>query len=649
MSSSPVIRPDIQALRAVAVLFVVLFHLWPSQIPGGFAGVDVFFVISGFLISGSLYGELLDTRRISVAKFWAKRIRRLLPAAFAVIAASGIAMAIFVPPFTRAEFAGHALASLFYFENWNLVGSASNYFSDSNMSPFQHFWSLAVEEQFYVLWPLLLILLAAIFRKFSKRPSRSRSWLIVPIAALAVSSFVTASFLVATDPAGSYFNTYLRVWEFALGAAAAYVLRLRRLPNRVATPVFAIGFVAILVSGFVFTGAVGFPATPALLPTLGTVAVIVAGASGLNRVQEIVCRLPGLQFLGKISYSLYLWHWPAIIIAPFILNRALTDADRFGLLLASLALAWITKYFIEDRFRTWPWLVGSKPRMTFILAGAVSVLIALGLSLSASLTPGVSNGPFISLDQAKHDASDIGLRCMTKAQDSEVRLCNFGNQGSKYRVLLVGDSHAGSHLAGFRALATKHDWALTLAYKAGCSFNSKARNSSARGISCAAWNTQLNAKLASLPPFDLVITSNYSNNFLADEKPLNWQTVAQDGFVKSWQPLINRGAKVVALRDNPQMTDSMKKCWDSAVRDASGCMDEKFKMLFPDPSQAAADILAGAYSLDLTDLYCGEQTCSAMRNGTYIYRNADHISSTYSRVISGVVYQRLQNLLGGIQ
>jgi len=649
MSNSPAIRADIQALRAVAVIFVVIFHLWPNQLPGGFAGVDVFFVISGFLISGSLFGELATQGRISVANFWAKRIRRLLPAVFLVIAISGLAMTIFVPPFTRSEFVGHAIASLFYFENWNLIGSAASYFTDSNASPFQHFWSLAVEEQFYVFWPILLLVLVKPVQSEFKLPKESLPWLIAPIALLTLTSFFTAVAQVASDPAGSYFNSYLRIWQFGLGAAVAFVLRWRQIPVQVGAFLSGIGFTAVLLSGFVFNGAAGFPATPALLPTLGAVAVILGGAKGQARIQDFACRLPGIQFLGNVSYSLYLWHWPLIIISPFVLNRTLNDIDRFSLLFVSIVLAWFSKFAIEDRFRAWPWLVASKPQMTFILASTVSILLASGLSLSTAYNLGSTNGPFISLDQAKHDASDVGMKCMTKAEDSEVKLCNFGHEESNYRVLLVGDSHAGSQLAGFKRMANKHSWALTLAYKAGCSFNSKLRNKTPRGVSCAAWNKSLNAKLAHLPPFDLVVTASYSNNFLADDKTSDWQANASAGFINSWQPLINRGAKVVALRDNPQMTDAMKSCWDSAIRDASGCLGDKYKMLFPDPSQTAADELSGAYALDLTDLYCTDQTCNAMVGGTYVYRNADHISSTYSTVISSGVYQRLQNLLGGTQ
>lgn len=290
--------------------------------------------------------------------------------------------------------------------------------------------------------------------------------------------------------------------------------------------------------------------------------------------------------------------------------------------------------------------VAAKPRLTIITALISSVVLAVSLTAVSAATPKVIENNIISLDQAKHDAADIGSQCMTKAEASEVIWCNFGNQKAAYRVLLIGDSHAATHLSGFKELAIKHDWALTLAYKAGCSFSLVERNSTARGTSCVAWNNNLQTDLAAGAPFDLVVTANYSNNFLADIKADNWSELAIAGYRAAWQPLIDRGAKVVALRDNPQMTEAMKACWNEAVSDASQCAGARDEMLYPDYSQQAATGLAGAFALDLTDLYCDAKACPSQRGGIYIYRNADHLSATYARVISGEFYNRLQNLLG---
>ena len=214
MSISRPIRLDIQALRAAAVLMVVIFHLWPNRLPGGFAGVDVFFVISGFLISGSLFSELADRGRIRFAAFWAKRIRRLLPAALLVIAITAILSLIFVPTFTRQGYFAEAIASTFYFENWQLAASSTDYFA-AQPSPFQHYWSLAVEEQFYVFWPLLLGLVAYLAKR------RSEAAFKMTLIAVSLASFGYSLYLTHAQPAMAYFNTFGRVWEFGLGALIA--------------------------------------------------------------------------------------------------------------------------------------------------------------------------------------------------------------------------------------------------------------------------------------------------------------------------------------------------------------------------------------------------------------------------------------------
>jgi peptidoglycan/LPS O-acetylase OafA/YrhL len=621
-------------------MMVVIFHLFPSRLAGGFAGVDVFFVISGFLISSSLLGELEASGRIGLATFWAKRMRRLLPAAFLVIAVTVIFSAIFVPPFTRAEFLAEGLASIFYYENWNLALSSADYFADSNASPFQHFWSLAVEEQFYLVWPIALLVLALLAK------TKAKAAITALIAASALISFSFSVALTQLDPGAAYFNSFLRVWQFAVGASIAHLLANKSLSMRL-SPVVSVAGISLMVwSAFSFEAGSGFPGFAALVPVLGAALVIIAGLGGLPARLIRIYKFRPIQFLGDISYSLYLWHWPVIVLAPFMLNRAASTIEKLLMLAISISLAWATKRFIEDPARTSRMFVSGKPRLTIVTALVSSVALAVSVTAVSVATPRSVVSDVISLDQAKHDAADIGSNCMTKAEASEVIWCNFGNQSAAYRVLLIGDSHAATHLSGFKELAVKHDWAITLAYKAGCSFSLVERNASARGNSCIAWNKNLQADLSAQAPFNLVVTANYSNNFLADVKSDNWPQLAIAGYRAAWQPLIERGAKVVALRDNPQMTETMLLCWNEAVLDASNCAGPRDEMLHPDYSQQAAADFAGAFALDLTDLYCDSQTCPSQRNGIYIYRNANHLSATYARVISGELYNRLQNLLG---
>ncbi|MCU1478193.1 MAG: acyltransferase [Subtercola sp.] len=374
--------PHVQGLRAIAVLLVVIYHFEPGRLTGGYIGVDVFFVISGFLITQQLSRELERTDRIKLPSFWAKRVRRLLPAALLVLLFSLVATFVIMPLSAITENLKEILASTFYVENWALAANSVDYLAASNdASLVQHYWSLSLEEQFYVVWPILL-LGASFFgvkRLATKYGDRGR-WnaMIALVAVATVISFVLSVVATNNDPASAYFVTYTRVWEFGVGALIALIPRLR--PTR-AWFVNALGYagvLAILIAGFTYDRNTPFPGYAALVPVLGTAAVIVSHRSerrfDIGRVLSM--RVP--RFFGDISYSLYLWHWPLIVIAPFIPGWGLSIYNRVALFVVAVVLAWLTKKFVEDPTRRWKFWTLRKPRatFTFMLAGmAVMVLL----------------------------------------------------------------------------------------------------------------------------------------------------------------------------------------------------------------------------------------------------------------------------------
>ena len=305
------IRPEIQALRALAVGLVVVYHLWPDAVPGGFIGVDVFFVISGFLITALLLREIERTGAVSLSAFWARRARRILPAALVTVFACGLVMAAVVPMSLWPQWLDEMRASTLYVQNWQLASDAVDYFAiaEHTPSPVQHFWSLSVEEQFYLLWPVVLLATA-----------RNRRALVGGMAVLTVLSLAYSLFATATNPAAAYFVTPARAWEFGAGGLLAAAGAASR-PSRLLC--FA-GLTAIVAGAFAFSVATPFPGWAALVPVLGAMAVIRAGAAS----RALAVR--PLQFLGDISYSLYLWHWPLIVLAPFALAGGLTSESRIG-------------------------------------------------------------------------------------------------------------------------------------------------------------------------------------------------------------------------------------------------------------------------------------------------------------------------------
>ena len=642
MSISRPIRLDIQALRAAAVLMVVIFHLWPNRLPGGFAGVDVFFVISGFLISGSLFGEIADHGRIRFANFWARRIRRLLPAALLVIALTAVVSLIFVPIFTRQGFFAEAIASTFYVENWQLAASATNYFA-AQPSPFQHYWSLAVEEQFYLFWPLLLGLVAFIAKR------RATFAFGVFIVAASLASFGHSLFLTYTQPNLAYFTTFGRVWEFGLGALIALAGHRIRLTDLGRTILSLAGFAAILVSSVWLSEEMPFPGWAALIPALGTAVVILAG---LNFLPTWLDRLYGLRpvaFTGEISYSLYLWHWPLIILLPRVTGYQPRAIELVAVLAATYVLAYLSKRFVEDRFRKMPALTSHKPRLTFALAAAFSSIILAFSLVGGAITSAQMAGATSqtqTLDRAKNDTADPEHKCMTDAEAIDVKICKYGRIGADYRVLLVGDSHAAMHLGAWQLLAENGGFELNLIYKASCSFNLEDRSDSARGKTCKQWNLALQDRLAAERPYNLVLASYYT---AVRATQIEGQSIGKTvaGFKAAWAPLQARGSTVVAIRDGVNMDKQMRHCWETSVYDASNCsMDEKDAFI-TDLAQKAASSPPGAVTLDFTDLYCQNGKCPAMIDGLYVYRDNSHISLAFSQKMAGDWVKRLTEL--GIQ
>ncbi|HEY3613651.1 MAG TPA: acyltransferase, partial [Gaiellales bacterium] len=307
-------RGDIEGLRAIAVMLVVAFHAGLPGITGGYVGVDVFYVISGFLITGLLIDELERTGTISLRSFYARRVRRLLPLAALVLLAVAVGMQFFTPPVFRPTVRFDALSAAFYYSNWQFALESVNYLTlGGAQNPVLHYWSLSVEEQFYVAWPVLLVLAVA-FRRGRGLGVRARCGLL--IATVGLGSLAYSQARTASQPAIAYFETTTRVWEFAAGAVIALVLPLLvRTPRTLAWLAGLAGLAAIALAVATDGPTTEFPGTAALLPVAGTALVLAAGvgapAGGVARLLSVA----PLGFIGKRSYAWYLWHWPCLVFA----------------------------------------------------------------------------------------------------------------------------------------------------------------------------------------------------------------------------------------------------------------------------------------------------------------------------------------------
>src|SRR5699024_7849567 len=330
-------RADIQGLRALAVGIVLLYHLWPDRFNGGFVGVDVFFVISGFLITS----HLINTPPRSwsdIARFWARRIRRLLPASLLVLFVVGIATFLVAPQSMWADTGRQISSAAAYVVNWDFAISSVDYLAADNApSPVQHFWSLSVEEQFYFVWPMIIGLAFLIGTKVG------RSKRVVGFTTLGVflASFVFSVWYTTADPAMAYFVTPTRMWELATGGlVAVFVVYVRpqRLPF--SSVLGRIGLAVLVASTFLLRAVMPFPGYIALVPVASPALVILADSHGRASVLPLLSLKP-VRFLGDISYSVYLWHWPLIVLVPYLSEKmggseSLGVVDNIAIILASI-------------------------------------------------------------------------------------------------------------------------------------------------------------------------------------------------------------------------------------------------------------------------------------------------------------------------
>ncbi|MRX44317.1 acyltransferase family protein [Agromyces kandeliae] len=368
------VRPEIQALRAIAVCAVVLHHGWPAVAPAGYMGVDVFFVVSGFLITALLLRESARTGRISLRDFYLRRARRILPAAMAVLVAVTVLTYLVVPRVEWRSYFREVIASALYFENWLLAADSQDPARDDLAStPVQHFWSLSVEEQFYLAWPLLIIAAIAFAARRSQDPRRA---LLVVLGAATIASFAWNVVLTVQDHNLAYFSTFTRVWEFGVGGILA-ILVPEVAPGRarLRAAVGWLGLALIAVPILLFRSPEVFPGVVVLVPVAGALAVIWSGMPAVGWSPARVTGTSAVQWTGDISYSLYLWHWPIFMFAPFITGVPSPSWLMVLLVIAAFAVAAASKRWIEDPGRFGA--AGARRPRSALLLGSVATLAAL--------------------------------------------------------------------------------------------------------------------------------------------------------------------------------------------------------------------------------------------------------------------------------
>ncbi|WP_413601603.1 acyltransferase family protein [Curtobacterium sp. Curtsp57] len=679
-------RWDIQGLRAFAVLAVVLYHLWPNRLPGGFVGVDVFFVISGFLITGHLLREQTATGRIALGRFWSRRAKRLLPGAFLTLLATGAAVLVLVPSTLWGQYGRELIASTIYVQNWQLASDSVDYLaSDNQPSPFQHFWSLSVEEQFYIALPILLVLLALALRRTRwHAPVRTAR---VLLGAVVVVSLVWCVVETRTAPGIAYFSTATRAWEFALGGLASTVTLAAprtQVARLVRTGGSWLGVALLLTSLVVITPATAFPGIAALLPVAGATLVVLLGArSGL----DVLGRFAPVAFLGRISYAVYLWHWPAVVLLPIATGHPLGTRSKVAILVASLVIAAVTTLFVEEPLRFSTWVRALRPRRVALYGALSTVLVvALGAStLGALQVQQVQAAAFQkSLETGDVDcfgaAARIGsahpcvnpkladVRVPTPAAagkddvnsyacwsntTADFNVCSLGPKtGYTKHIAAIGDSHNNALLSAYAAIAKQRNWRIDVAGHVGCYLTTAEQQAPSQAYtdSCDGWKRSALTWIRQHPGLDALVVTHATTKspVIVPEGSTNEDTVVR-GLVGAWSAATEAGVPVIAIRDNPVARDDVLTClgkMSGPTTDACDSPRADALSSFDGSAEAAATLGDRARTIDLTDSYCTATTCPAVIGGVVVHRDPTHLTATFATTLAPYLGADIAKALG---
>ena len=638
------LRLDIQKLRTFAVLGVVLFHLWPAALPGGFVGVDVFFVISGFLISKHLFDELA-AGRFSFANFWARRARRILPSAVLVLAVTAVCVLTITLILDRAKAFKHLIASLLFAENWMLAADSVNYLAvDDAPLPTQHYWSLSVEEQFYLVWPV------AIFLIYKLAKSRAQSSLRLAVALILLGSFGYSIVATFHDPSPAYFSTFTRVWEFCAGALVALIPRKKEGGGQA---FYYTGWALLFSSLFLINTASVFPGYIAAVPVGGAALVIWARSSAQTRTFSSFTGKANV-LISDVSFALYLWHWPVIVFANDLTGRPLDNFALAGLLLLSIALAWLTTRYVEAPIRFGKRIKAvSAPRfLTASLAGLALVAVTLGggwLVVRADAAQALKDfesqqshtGLLPDPSLASLDVSKIatGTPCASSGNNSTIKVCHFGKKDAAISVAVLGDSHMMALFPAVDELAKKRGWKITTYVRSACPFIGRhfvtARDPREKG--CDEWNDKLRVLLAKEPAFDFVfVTANHKNSLLGTD------SYGIETFAMAWQPLIDRGTKVVAVRDIPIMPGALECLQRHQSNPADCAQPANADILGKDLLFEAAKQTPGVYPVDLIPTLCPQNMCQIAIDGYTVLRDHGHLTATFAAQLAPSIEKALE-------
>ncbi|MCV3209400.1 acyltransferase [Mesorhizobium sp. YC-39] len=640
-------RPDIEGLRALAVSGVIAFHFGLSDLPGGFTGVDIFFVISGYLITGQLLREIDDTGRLDLWRFYARRARRLLPASLFVILATLVAGYFILAPEEQSLYSKGAMFASAYAINFWLIRWSFDYFApDAANNPFIHFWSLSVEEQFYLAWPALLLLAAWL------RPGRRAAILVIGLAG--VVSFAVCAWLTEISQPWAFYFSPLRAWEFAAGGLATMAPAgfWRQRPQLGAACAW-LGLALIAGAYLTFSEDAPFPGVMALVPVAGAVLLLLTGSGNMQKGPSALLSLPPLQWLGKLSYSLYLWHWPVIVYAAMMVPE-LSLADRLGCLVLTLALSIFTYNFIENPIRRNGWLMANAARALVPAVLLTGTGVAAAYANARLAVHDIDPEQRIIAESAALPSTARAGGCIIDFEDVTPKHCVFGSKNAEGSIALFGDSHADHWSTPLIEAAQKHNYRVLTWLKSSCRASqltiwvTKLKRDYTE---CDQWRAQSIKEIIAARP-SLVVISEIAlassrkmspNAKVSDSQDAEWRA----GLRATIEAFSRAGLKVAFIRDVPFNDEQVDTCVARALwRGQTPSLCDQTRAYAANDAAAAVErdivrSIPNATYVDMTDQFCDAETCHVFIGGQLAYRDRHHMATPFAQTLERPVERAL--------
>ncbi|KOS66338.1 acyltransferase [Lysinibacillus contaminans] len=649
-------RTEIEGLRTIATLLIAIYHIWLGKVSGG---VDVFFVLSGFLITMSLISKIEKTGKIYFRDYLLGLAKRLFPLALTVIIfITGLSI-LLLPRVQWDQTISHMFASTLFFENWRLSLDAVDYLAQDNVaSPFQHFWSMSVQGQFYILWPCLIFAAYILARKVLKTPVRKTLLavlLIVFILSLSYSIYITN-----LNQPWAYFDLLARIWEFSLGGIFAILLPYLSLNKWLSTFIGWVGLLIVCFTGVIIPVSDLFPGYIALLPIGGALLLLLSAESSTRfGVDKILGAKPFL-FLGRYTYGFYLWHWPLLIFYKVYMDTSTVSIEH-GLLiiLATFILSYVSTKFIETPIRKID-VRQSKSKLVSVLCVMLFPVLlmnysfnyyveqekaqkpleystqdypgALALQQNIQVTEGVELIP--SMVNVKTDLPSFydDKQCFSN-RGAVITKCSFGvTDDPDYIIALVGGSHSGHWFPALEILAEELNFQVDVYIRDGCRFTNDDSGGQVTP-ECLSWNEKLMDVLIKDPP-DMVFTTATLNRM--DTVPI--------GYIGQWSRLEGI-TQIFAVRDNPRMAEDVPTCLERES-DPSECSIPKDQGISEIvPWENTEGIPSNVTFADLSDNFCDDSRCYSVIGNIIVYRDKHHITAEYAKTLAPALREPLEDAL----